>query len=61
MQTHDFKRIKNLKAITGFPEFWIASRYWKLIDTNIGKTDEQLAQILIDEEKLAKEQGNERD
>lgn len=47
MQVHDFKRIKELKRLTGFPEFWIASRYWKLVDDNVGKTDEQLAELLI--------------
>lgn len=47
MQTHDFKRIKELKRLTGFPGFWIASRYWGLIDDNPEKEDEELAEILI--------------
>lgn len=46
MQTQDFKRIKELKKLTGFPEFWIAARYWNLIDNNTDKTNEELADIL---------------
>lgn len=46
MQVEDFQRIRNLKKMTGFPDFWIAARYWNLIDNNIGKSDELLADIL---------------
>lgn len=54
MQTQDFKRIKKLRSLTGFPEFWIAARYWELIDNNPDKTDEELSEILKEIEMNSK-------
>lgn len=47
MSQEDFQRLRALERLTGFPQFWIAQYYFRVIDAHPDKTDEEIADILM--------------